>query len=66
MRMPDSAWPSRARMRSSATGPPPTMAVRRSKRPARIWAPMIRDRVKRPATRRPRPATNTVPSQTRE
>ncbi|KQO70431.1 hypothetical protein ASF22_16690 [Methylobacterium sp. Leaf87] len=66
MRMPDSAWASRARIRSSATGPPPTMAVRRSNRPRRVWAPMIRDRMKRPSRSRPRPATKTVPSQTRE
>ena len=32
--MPDSACASRARIRSSAGGPPPTMAVRRSKWPA--------------------------------
>src|SRR5215213_7350487 len=53
-------------MTASARGPPPTMAVRRSKRPRRVMAVTATDSARRSSMSDVRPTTYQAASQTRE
>ena len=66
MRTPLSGWASSARIMVSAASPPPTIAVRRSRRPLRVKLDTTNERANRSARIVPRPSANQLASHTRE
>src|SRR4051794_3363827 len=66
MRTPLSGWASSARIMVSAASPPPTIAVRRSRRPLRVKLDTTKERASRSARIVPRPSANQLASHTRE